>query len=432
MAGLTLGWVLGLGLSLLALHMGSICLSRALRTYSRSLLEEICESRGHPDRADAIAHHDEKVERSAEALAVLTGLALAALLGAAAARAVPGLTGEAIVAIALGLGALGHVVAAISGRVWAESILDSSWPVAVWLSRLLTPLTSLARGLEAMAYRRKGRSAGGPRPPSLEVEIHHSNGEDDEDDFDAADLPEATREMIERAVELADRVVSEIMTPRSNLTALPVIASAREAARTFIDTGLSRIPLYGEHRDDIIGILYAKDLFARLIEVEPGKSVSIRKLTRPALFVPESKNATELLEELRRQRVQMAIVLDEYGGVSGLITLEDLLEEIVGPIDDEHDVPTPEDPVISLGGSIFEVDGSLPLEDLNDRLDLNLPTDGDYQTVGGLAFDALGRVPDPGATFRVGPVTFTVVEVVDHSIRRLRLDLGAKTAAVGP
>ena len=116
-------------------------------------------------------------------------------------------------------------------------------------------------------------------------------------------------------------------------------------------------------------------------------------------------------------------MLDEYGGVAGLVTLEDLLEELVGPIDDEHDVPTPADPVRQLGGSRYEVDATLPVEALNERLGLHLPTDGEFLTVGGLAFHALGRVPEPGATFRADGVEFTVVDVADHRIRRLVLDL---------
>ena len=121
---------------------------------------------------------------------------------------------------------------------------------------------------------------------------------------------------------------------------------------------------------------------------------------RPAYFVPETKNAFELLEELRTERRQIAIVLDEYGGVAGLVTLEDLLEELVGAIDDEHDIPTPADPVRQLGGSRYEVDATLPIESLNERLGLHLPTDGDYLTVGGLAFHVLGRVPEPGESFQ--------------------------------
>ncbi len=428
MSGLTIGWVFALGLPTLLLHMGSVCLSRALRTYSRSRLEDVCKAHGRPERADEIAHHDEKAERGVEALAVLTGLALAALLGAAMARAAPGLTGEAVVAIALTIGALGHVAAGVSGRVYAESILDAAWPVADFLRRLMIPFTFVSRQVEALVYRRTRRSAngGGPRPPSVEVELHHSLPDDHEENLEA-DLPESTREMLERAIELAHRDVSEIMTPRSNILALPATVSPMEAARAFIDSGRSRIPLYGEHRDDIVGILYAK-----MIEGKPLATLTPRKLARPALFIPETKNAAELLQEFRTRRIQMAIVFDEYGGVSGLITLEDLLEEIVGPIDDEHDVPTPEDPLIPISETRYELDASLPLEDLNERLDLNLPTDGDFQTVGGLAFDVLGRVPEPGETFRAGGVEFTVLEVVDHSIRRLRLDIRPSTAPVGP
>ena len=130
-----------------------------------------------------------------------------------------------------------------------------------------------------------------------------------------------------------------------------------------------------------------------------------------------------MLNELRARRSQIAVVLDEYGGVAGLVTLEDLLEALVGPIDDEHDVPTPEDPVVPLGGSRYEVDATVPLEELNDRLGLHLPTNGDFQTVGGFAFNALGRLPSKGERFRADGVEFTVTEVVDHSIRRVQLEL---------
>src|SRR5262249_32833303 len=134
-------------------------------------------------------------------------------------------------------------------------------------------------------------------------------------------------------------------------------------------------------------------------------------------------NAYELLNEFRLKRTQIAIVLDEYGGVAGLVTLEDLVEELVGPIDDEHDIPTPPDPVVPLGGSNYEVDATLPLELLNDRLSLHLPTNGDFSTVGGLAFHSLGRLPEPGTSFRANGVEFIILEIGEHSIRRLRIDV---------
>ena len=428
MVSLNLGWTLGLGLPVLALHLVSITLSRALRTYSRSRLEELCADRGRPERADKIMHEDERTERSAEAMAVVTGLALAALLGLALAALLgsgsryvgPAHAVEAMVAIALGIGAVGYVVAGVVGRVFAERFLDVSWPATGLLRALTLPLTMGTQLVETLASRIVRDADSTPRPASVEVEIP-SDGGDPEDS--EAELPDSTRELLQRAVELTRCVVSDIMTPRSAIVALPASVSARAAGQTFRETGKSRIPLYGESRDDIIGILFAKDLFPRMTDPEGPDAVIPRDLVRPAYGVPESKNAYDLLDELRSQRTQIAIVLDEYGGVSGLISLEDLLEELVGPIDDEHDIPTPDDPVVPLGGARYEVDAALDLELLNDRLRTHLPTDGDFSTVGGFAFHALGRLPEPGDSFRHDGIEFTIVEVVDHSIRRVLVDL---------
>jgi CBS domain containing-hemolysin-like protein len=426
------GWLVALCLPLLALHMASVALARALRTYSRSRLEEVCNSGGHPERADEIARLDEKTERAAESLAVLTGLVLAAMLGAATVRLTPHLAAESVLAIALILGGLGYVTAGVAGRVYAEPILDRVWPITQSMRVLMAPFTFASRLMEAHAYRRWRRSVPTPRPASVEIEIH-SSGDSVEREIHA-DLPESTREILERAVDLSHRDVAELMTPRSAVLSLSASVSATEAAVAAAESGFSRIPLFGENRDDIVGILYAKDLFARLTLSgrEDPAGIQPRKLARPPLFVPESKNAQALLDELLHRRVQMAIVLDEYGGVSGLVTLEDLLEALVGPIDDEHDEPTPDDPVIPVGDSSYEVDAAIPVEALNERLGLRLPTDEDYLTIGGYAFNALGRLPQPGESFRRDGVEFTIVAVAEHSIRRLRLDLRpAESVVVG-
>jgi CBS domain containing-hemolysin-like protein len=427
-AGLEPSGAIVLGVVVLALHLVSVTLTRALRTYSRSRLEERCARRGHPGRADDVARHDERTERSAEALAVLTGLTLAALCGVTADRVSPRLAIGWVVVIALAVGAVGYGVAGTMGRVFAEVVVDALWPVARMLRFAMAPFTFLVRQFEAIVYRVAGPADAAPRPATVEVEIPPSDGEDP-DELDA-EMPGATRELLEHAVEMTRLDVSEIMIPRSAIVSLPATVSARDAARTFRETGKSRIPLFGENRDDIVGVLYAKDLFPRMTDEAGPDAVVPRKLARAAYCVPETKNAFDLLDEFRSLRTQIAIVLDEYGGVSGLVTLEDLLEELVGTIDDEHDVPTPEDPVVALGGSRYEVDATLALEILNERLGLHLPTDDDYETVGGFAFHSLGRVPEPGARFRRDGVEFTIVEVADHSIRRVRLDL-QPAAAVG-
>jgi CBS domain containing-hemolysin-like protein len=412
---------LGLGLPILVLHMATVTLAKALRTYSRSRLEEACERRGRPEWADAIAHQDERTERAAEALAVLTGLALAALLGAVASQFAPRRAIEAVLPIALAVGGLGYVVAGVVGRVYAEAVILALWPMAQPLRTLTAPLTAGSRSLEALAYRSARRSVHAPRPASVEVEIHSAVDRPEEDL--EADLPDSTRDVMEHAVEMTRRDVSEIMTPRSEMVALPATVSFDGAARAFRESGRSRIPLFGENRDDIVGVLYIKDLFSAATSSAGEGPPSPRKLVRQAFCIPETKNAYELLDEFRARRTHIAVVLDEYGGVSGLVTLEDLLEELVGAIDDEHDDPSPEDDVVALGEAQFEVDAALSMEELNERLGLHLPTNGDYQTVGGFAFNTLGRVPEPGASFRHEGIDFTVVKVRNRSIRRLRVDL---------
>jgi CBS domain containing-hemolysin-like protein len=425
--GLNLGWTLAVGLPALALHLASVTLTKALRTYSRSRLDDLCELHGHPGRADDVARHDALTERAAETLAVVTGLGLAALLGVLSDRLNPRLAAEAVLVIALAVGAAGYVVAGVIGAVFAEHVVDALWPAAAALRLALSPLTLAIRGVEGLVGRLAGPHDAAPRPTSVEVEIptdadHPGDSE--------PDLPESARELLQHVVALTRRDVAELMTPRSLAVMLPSTVPARAAAQVFRETGKSRIPLYGENRDDIVGILYAKDLFPRMTDAANPDAVVPRELVRPAYCVPETKNAYELLGEFRSKRTQIAIVLDEYGGVAGLITLEDLLEDLVGAIDDEHDVPTPDDPVVPLGGSRFEVDATLSVEQLNDRLNLRLPTDADFLTVGGFVFHALGRLPEPGASFRHDGIEFRIVEVADHSIRRVRIDL-QPAAAVG-
>ncbi len=421
MDAINLGWTVFVSVPVLALHLISVTFTRALRTYSRSRLEDLCEQKGHPGRADDVAHEDERTERSAEVLAVMTGLMLAALLGVLTERRAPHLADQSVLAIALAVGALGYVLAGVVGRVFAERVIDRLWPAALPLRVITSPLTFGTRRVEAIVEKLASLPDSTPRPTSVEVEI--PNDADHPEDAEA-ELPESTRELLQHAVALTRRDVAELMTPRSLITTLPSSISARAAANVFRESGKSRIPIYGENRDDIVGILYAKDLFPRMTDTpEPDAHVIPRKLVRPAYCVPETKNAYDLLEEFRAKRTQIAIVLDEYGGLAGLITLEDLVEDLVGAIDDEHDIPTPRDPVVPLGGSRYEVDATLDLESLNERLNLRLPTDGDFLTVGGFAFHELGRLPEPGATFRHDGIEFQIVEVTDHSIRRVRLDL---------
>ncbi|MGB0386509.1 MAG: hemolysin family protein [Ardenticatenaceae bacterium] len=233
-----------------------------------------------------------------------------------------------------------------------------------------------------------------------------------------AHIPEDEREMIYNVVTLGQTTVREVMVPRPDLVALEANTSMMEALSTVIDAGHSRIPVYKEHIDEIIGILYAKDLLGYLRD---GRTdLPIREVLRPALFVPTSKMADELLEELQGKRVHLAIVFDEYGGTAGLVTIEDILEEIVGEIRDEYD--SEEDPFVRKNKYEAIVSGRYDIHDLNREMGLELPTD-ENDTVGGLIYSALGRVPQVGHEARLeeAHVTFRVMKMAARRILSVRV-----------
>ncbi|WP_337177354.1 hemolysin family protein [Paludisphaera sp.] len=413
-------WLILLCTPVFLTHVTTIALTKALQSYSRSRLEELTEARGRPERADEIAHHDARVGRAAEAVAVATGVFLAVAAGLALHRRdATGGDGGLILGVTLA-GIAGYLLAGVVGRLYAESILDRAWPAAPFLRAAGLPLTAASAGLELLVEWLVGVPDAGARPASVEVEVPADLEEDEDQE---PDIPEEAREMMGNVVELTRTTASDIMRPRAEMVMLPSTTSAAGAAETFRATGLSRIPVYGRSRDDIVGILLLKDLFGRLAAPPDGGEVPLARLVREAYGVPETKNAFQLLEEMRARCAPMAVVLDEYGGVVGLVTMEDLVEQVIGPIRDEHDAPTEEEPVVPVGDSAFEIVGGVDLEELNERFGLHLPTDEEFHTVGGLAFHALGRLPEPGASFRRDGVEFTVLAVSPRSIRRLRMDL---------
>jgi magnesium and cobalt exporter, CNNM family len=214
-------------------------------------------------------------------------------------------------------------------------------------------------------------------------------------------------QMIHAVIELGDQRIHEVMVPRIAMVTLPATATLDEAIDTVIQEGHSRIPVYEETIDEIVGILYAKDLLPFLkgaVEERP----SVRSILRTPVFVPESMTVDDLLHELQRRKVHLAIVLDEYGGTAGLVTIEDLLEEIVGEIQDEYDEEEPM--IVSLGEHEARVDGRAAIDDLEELFDtsLGLEDEDEYDTIGGLIYHRIGGVPKPGDRVVVDGLTLTV------------------------
>ncbi len=224
------------------------------------------------------------------------------------------------------------------------------------------------------------------------------------------------RQMIYSIFELGDTLVREIMLPRIYINALEVSTPFQEAVDELIKSGHSRVPVYEETVDNILGLLYAKDLLK--LWRQGQKIESLRSLLRPPTFVPEAKKVDELLEEMQAGHVHMAMVVDEYGGIAGIVTLEDIFEEIVGEIQDEYD-QSEEAPYIQVGDGEYVFQGRVDLRDFNDVMGSQLPTE-ETETLGGFIYEQVGRVPTSGESLQVGDINLTIEQVTGRRIRKVR------------
>ena len=217
-----------------------------------------------------------------------------------------------------------------------------------------------------------------------------------------------TLKMMEGAISVAELTVGDVMISRSQMVSLPVEAPFLELMKQVVESGHSRFPVHGENKDDILGILLAKDLLRGVVaDNGPG---TVRELLRPAVLIPESKKLNLLLKEFRLSRNHMALVVDEYGGVAGLVTIEDVLEQIVGEIDDEHDEAEDEaSRIAAQADGQYVVDALTPIEDFNERFGADFPDD-EYDTVGGLVTDAIGHLPETGEELTLGRFAFRVAK----------------------
>jgi CBS domain containing-hemolysin-like protein len=252
---------------------------------------------------------------------------------------------------------------------------------------------------------------GMPKGPFVtDEEIRHmSDGEEEEEEIE-----EEERELIHSIFEFGDTVVREVMVPRPDMVTLKVSASRDEALEQIVEAGYSRIPLYDGDTDNIVGVLYAKDLLKKMHESEAP--VKLASIARAPTFVPETKKVAELLREMQEQRVHMAIVVDEYGGTAGLVTIEDLLEEIVGEIRDEYDV---EEPLVEpIDDQSIRVDAKMPIDEVNELLSVELPHE-EWDTVGGLVFGLTGRVPVAGERVRYDSVEFVTERVAGRRVQKV-------------
>ena len=375
--------VLALGALLSA---GESALLRFTRAAADDLVEE---GRRGAARVRRLAEHRTRVLASLSVARVAVDMLAAVLITLAASGLVRAWWQVLALALLANIILLG-VVVGFSPRTYgrrnpAGTLLDLG-RLLTWVDVLGAPqrrLLSRTRRTEAAPTDAETREAVNEDLREMIDEIGETDTIEDED-----------REMMRSVVELGQTLVREVMVPRTDMVTIDAHKPASAAMRLFIRSGYSRVPVIGEDADDVRGILYLKDVLRRLAAHPEHEELAVAGFVREAEYVPETKPADDLLREMQTGRFHMALAVDEYGGTAGLVTMEDLLEEVVGELTDEHDPELPE--VVEVAPGTYRVPARLALDELGELFDLEIDDD-DVDTVGGLLTKAIGRVPLPGA-----------------------------------
>jgi putative hemolysin len=305
-------------------------------------------------------------------------------------------------------------------HAWAkyagEKILSRTYKLLMFFSIIASPFLYIFRLYDGFIRRLAGIAETTPEEQQEEkqeefltgLEQHRTEGVLDEEE----------QEMIENVLELSNSTADEIMTPRTDIVAIEVNADLHEVLDTINKAGHTRVPVYDDNIDNIVGLIYAKDLLPEI-----GKNPTdfkLRDKMRNAYFVPETKPLRVLLHEFQNQKLHIAVVLDEYGGTAGIVTLEDILEELVGEITDEYE-ETPPEPIKKIGPDTIEADARTSVDEINDEFELDLPEDEDYETIGGFVFSQLGYIPKTGESFDYGNLKFTIASAETRKIKRIQI-----------
>ncbi|MBI1371186.1 MAG: DUF21 domain-containing protein [Phycisphaera sp.] len=395
----------------------------ALMDFSRLQLTDLLTRRGRGDRADTLIN-------ASDGILLLTSLARTLMnvliLGACMLMFAPPNEASSVHAIVLALGVAGLVIMVFGGAIpvsWArygaEPLLARAMPTLYVLYRVTAPAMAPFHWLDPVVRRLLGvpKPTADDRSP-VEQEILDAVSEGEKSGL----VDEDQREMIEAVVEFPNITVEQIMTPRTDIEGITADSSLEDVKRFIGEAGHSRIPIYEGNLDHIVGVLYVKDLIP-LLGDNGDTPFKLTDHLREAVFVPETKSLTNLLEQFKASKVHLAIVLDEYGGTAGLVTFEDVLEEIVGEIHDEYEPPEPEPSVDRIEDHIFEADGRVSIDELNDEAELSLPEDEDFDTVGGFVFATLGHIPDTGESFEYENLRITVTDAAKTRVNRVRIEV---------
>ncbi|MEE9370245.1 MAG: hemolysin family protein [Sedimentisphaerales bacterium] len=406
----------------------------ALRTFSRSKLHDAFEAANKkrppkrkkqclttPDElTNSLVENSEKLILACSVYRLIFNTCILLLLLAAFATAHHGIQLADYLLTFIIAAAIFSIFSLAIPHAWAkyagEKMLSRTHKLLTFLSTLAWPILYIFQLYDAIVKRLAGIIETTPDQQQEEKQGEFLNGL--ELQRTQGVLDEEQRQMIENVLELSETCADEIMTPRTDMVAVEVNSDLQTILDTITTAGHTRVPVYEKNIDSIVGLVYAKDLLAEI--GKKPEDFKLRNKIRDAYFVPETKPLRVLLHEFQNQKLHIAVVLDEYGGTAGIVTLEDILEELVGEITDEYEEKPPE-PIKQIDQNTIEADARTYVDDINDQFELNLPEDEDYDTIGGFVFSRLGYIPKTGETFNYENLKFTVTSAETRRIKRIRI-----------
>jgi len=392
----------------------------ALKTFSRSRLNDLFEKHGiEPptnERYDAVVPD---LQLATAGVRTLLGLVVVFTMLWLTLETMPDRGPVARYAAALLASAAVMVVFLVSipaswARYGAEPTLRALWTPLLGLRIVLRPALVVLHAIDPVVRRVSGFDL---------AEDDNDLGDDViaaiEDHESGRTIDDEQKNMLEAVFDLPNTTAGEVMTPRTEIKGIDIGASLDEVRARLLEIGHSRVPVYEDSLDHIRGLLYAKDLLEFLGD---GKDFRLADVVREAMLVPESKPVSDLLREFRGKRVHIAIVLDEYGGTAGLVTVEDILEEIVGEIQDEYELTEEATPIEKVDETTLDVDAAIDFDDLVDELDIDEPDEVDFDTLRGFVYSRLGHIPETGETFDYDGYRFSVTDAEKTRVNRVRIE----------
>jgi len=391
----------------------------ALRSYSKIELEARFRSPAAKKRVKLYIERTEQTILSVKVLKALSNILLVISVTFLVGMRVTVLWAQVLLSLLLSLVVLvlfAEVVPGSLARRRAEKVLKVLFPVFDTFSLAIRPFTAVVNFVLKVALRVAGIREKENGEEEIEKEILEAVSEGEREGY----IKQEDRSMIASILDFRDQEVSSVMTPRTEMVSIPDTANLDEAISVARDKGHSRIPVHRGNRDSIVGVIYAKDILFSMANGD-ARARPVTEIMRKPFFVPESKRLTTLLREFQNGTQHIAIVLDEYGGTAGLVTVEDLLEEIVGEIADEYDSADEDFYMKQLDDSSIVASGVARIDDVNDELEIRIPEDQGYDTVAGFISHSMGRIPAVGEEYVFQDATFTVLDADERRIRKVKV-----------